>query len=122
MAAITVQSLAAFTKLNHTYGSVADGDTVLNDGNVLLLFKNSNASARTLTLTGVATTVPGFGTVSAADMGETFSIPGSGTNSGECVIGLLPPNRFNNNSGQVTLGFDATTGLTIAAINVARFA
>ncbi|WP_020469727.1 hypothetical protein [Zavarzinella formosa] len=120
MAAISVQSLAAFTALNHTYGSVTSLDTVANDGNTILLFKNGNASARTLTLTGVATTVPGFGTISSADTTETITIPGSGTNGGECVVGLMPPNRFNNNSGQVVLTIDVTTGLTVAAVSLAR--
>ena len=51
---------------------------------------------------------------------KRLTIPGSGTNSGECLVGLLPPNRFNNSSGAVALTFDATTGLTIAAVKFTR--
>lgn len=121
MAALTVQS-SAFTGLNHTYASVSTGDTFVNDGHTVVLFKNGNASARTLTLTGTATSVPGYGDVSAADMGETVTIPGSGTNGGECAVGPFPPGRFNNSSGQVALAIDATTGLTACVLKLPRYA
>ena len=68
MAAVTVQTASPFTALNHTYASVASGDTVANEGNTVLFFKNGNASARTLTLTGVATDVPGFGVLLPDDL------------------------------------------------------
>lgn len=122
MATATTQTASPFAATNHTYASVASGDKFTNDGATLLLFKNGNASARTLTIAGNATDVPGFGTVSAADTGETITIPGSGTNGGECVVGFLPPNRFNDSNGQVTLTIDATTGLTMAAVKCARYA
>lgn len=120
MAAVSTQTLSPFTGLNHTFASVANGDTVVNDGMTILMFKNSNASARTLTLTGNAVDRPGLGTISSADMTETITIPGSGTNGGECMVGLLPQDRFNSSTGIVTLGFDVTTGLTMAAIKVRR--
>jgi hypothetical protein len=120
MATISLQTAVPFTALNHTYASVTTGDKFTNDGATALLFKNGNASARTLTLTGNATDVPGFGTMSAADMGETITIPGSGTNSGECMVGFFPPNRFNDSNGQVTLAIDVTTGLTVAAVKFTR--
>lgn len=122
MANLTVQTANPFTALNHTYAAVTTGDKFSNDGSTVLLFKNSNASARTLTLAGNAVDTPGFGSISAADMGETITIPGSGTNGGECVVGVFPPNRFNDSAGQVTLTLDATTGLTVAAVKLARFA
>lgn len=118
MTAIPVQTLNPFTGLNHTYGSVASGDTVVNDGHTMLLFKNSNASARTLTIPGNAVTRAGVGTISGADMTETVTIPGSGTNGGECMVGPLPPERFNSSTGVATLNFDAVTGLTVAAVKV----
>lgn len=122
MAALSIQVLDPFTALNYTLGSVGTGDTVANDGNVILLFANSNASARTLTLTGNAVDKPGFGTISSADMTETITIPGSGTNGGVCAVGPLPPGRFNDSSGNVALSINNTTGLTVAAIKVGRFA
>ncbi|MBN9517457.1 hypothetical protein J0H58_02890 [bacterium] len=120
MTAASIQNLAPFTGLNHTYAAVASGDTVVNDGMTILLFKNSNASARTLTLTGNAVDRPGLGTISSADMTETVTIPGSGTNGGECMVGLLPQDRFNSSTGTVTLTFDNTTGLTMAAVKIRR--
>lgn len=120
MAAATIQTLNAIAALNHAYASVASGDTVQNDGSTLLLFKNANAAARTLTVAGNQVDRPGLGTISSADMTETFTIPGSGTNGGECVIGLMPQDRFNSNTGVMTLTFDATTGLTMAVLKVRR--
>lgn len=120
MADLTVQTANAIAATNHTYGAVATGDTVANDGGTLLLFKNANASARTLTIPGNQVDRSGLGTISAADMTETFTIPGSGTNGGECVVGFLPPDRFNSSLGKLTLNFDATTGLTVAAVRMRR--
>jgi hypothetical protein len=120
MAAVSIQTLSAIAALNHTYASIASGDTVANDGNTILLFKNSNASARTMTIAGNQVDRPGLGTISVADMTETFTIPGSGTNGGECMIGLLPMDRFNGSTGLATLTFDSVTGLTVAAIKIRR--
>lgn len=120
MAEITVQTAQPFTALNHTYGSVTTGDTVANDGSTVLFFKNSNASARTLTLTGNATDRAGLGTISSADLTETITIPGSGTNGGECMVGFLPPDRFNSTLAKVALTIDVTTGLTVAAVKFRR--
>lgn len=36
------------------------------------------------------------------------------------MVGFLPVNRFNDSSGQVTLTIDVTTGLTVAAVKMAR--
>lgn len=121
MATITVQN-SAFTGLNHTYAAVTTGDAFTNDGNTFILFKNANVTARTLTLVGNAFSKPGFGDISAADAGETVTLPGSGTNGGECLIGPFPPDRFNNSSGQVTLAIDVTTTLTVAAVKLTRYA
>lgn len=121
MAAVTIQNVLPFAGLNHTYAGVATGDTLANDGHVLLLFKNANASDRTLTLAGNAVDKPGFGTISAADMGEAITLPGSGTNGGECVVGPLPPDRFNNSAGNVVLTINNATGLTVAALRIGRY-
>lgn len=120
MPAIAIQSLTPFTGRNHTYAAIASGDTLVNDGLTVLLFKNSNASPRTLTIAGNAVTRSGLGAISAADMAETVTIPGSGTNGGECMVGVLPPDRFNSSTGVSTLTFDSVVGLTVAAIKVSR--
>lgn len=120
MAALSVQTLSGFTALNYTLGAIASGDTVANDGSTILVFLNANASARTLTIPGNAVDRAGLGTISVADMTETFTIPGSGTNGGRCMIPLLPTDRFNSSAGVATLNFDAVTDLTVAAIRVRR--
>jgi hypothetical protein len=119
MADIAVQTLSQFTGRNHTYGSIASGDTFTNNGDVILLFKNSNASARTMTIGGQAVTRSDVGTISAADMAETVTIPGSGTNGGECMVGFMPSSRFTApDTGKTTLTFDNATGLTVAIVRI----
>lgn len=120
MAVLTVQS-AVFGGLNHTYASAAGGgDSFANDGHTFLLFKNGNASARTLTIAANDADKPGFGTIATPD--TTVTIPGSGTNGGECLVGPFPPDRFNDpTTGRVSLSYDAVTGLTVAAVKLTRY-
>lgn len=120
MATLTAQT-ALFTGVNFTYDSASAADVFANNGNTVLVFLNANASARTLTLAGNAFSKPGFGDVSAADAGETVTIPGSGTNGGKCVVGPFPPGRFNNSSGQVSYTLDNATGMSVAAITLNQY-
>ncbi len=101
-------------------GRVAD--VVPNNGQTILIFLNSNASARTLTIAGNAFNKPGFGDISAADAGETVTLPGSGTNGGRQIVGPFPSDRFNNSSGQVSYTLDDATGMTVAAIKLRGYA
>ena len=72
---------------------------------------------------GESLTVAGLGDVSAADAGETVTLPGSGTNGGECLVGPFPPDRFNDPAtGRVNLAYDAVTGLTVAAVKLRGYA
>lgn len=124
MAVLTVQN-AAFTGINHTYAAAdVAGDSFLNpdDNRTFVMFKNSNATARTLTIAGNATSKPGFGDISAADMGETVTIPGSGTNGGECMVGPFPAGRFNDSNGRVNMTYSAVTGLTVSVIKLPAYA
>lgn len=121
MGTLAVQTVG-FNGLNHTYAAASVADVFANDGKTFLLFKNSNASARTLTLAGNAFSKPGFGDISAADAGETVTLPGSGTNGGECMVGPFPTDRFNNSSGQVSYTVDNVTGLTVAAVQLRQYA
>jgi hypothetical protein len=120
MAVLTVQT-SAFTGINHTY-TAADvaGDSFLNpdDNRTFLLYKNANVTARTLTIAGNATSKPGFGDISAADMGETVTIPGSGTNGGECMVGPFPAGRFNDTNGRVAVTYSAVTNLSVAVVKL----
>lgn len=121
MATLTQQT-AVFTGLNFTYDSASTADVFANDGKTVLVFLNGNASARTLTIAGNAFSKPGFGDISAADAGETVTIPGSGTNGGRCVVGPFPQDRFNNSSGQVSYTLDNATGMSVAAIRLNGYA
>lgn len=121
MATLNVET-ALFTGTNYAAQTPSVADVFTNDGNTILVFLNSNASARTLTLAGNAFSKPGFGDVSAADAGETVTIPGSGTNGGRCVVGPFPTGRFNNSSGQVSYTIDAVTGLTVGVIKLNPYA
>lgn len=116
MATLTVQTASAFTVLNHTYAAASTADVFPNDGNTFLLFKNSNASARTLTIAANDADKPGYGTIVTPD--TVITLPGSGTNGGECMVGRFPVGRFNNASDQVSYTIDAVTGLTVAAVKL----
>ncbi len=117
MATLSVQT-ALFTGLNYTLAAASTADVAANDGKTILVFLNANASSRTLTITGNAFNKPGFGDITAADAGETVTIPGSGTNGGRCIVGPFPPDRFNNSSGQVSYTLDSATDMTVAAIKL----
>lgn len=121
MGTLNVQT-AGFTGLNHAFAAASTADKFTNDGKTFLLFTNANASARTLTLAGNATSKPGFGDISAADMAETVTLPGSGTNGGLAVVGPFPQDRFNDSNGQVNYTLDAATGMTVAAVKLATYA
>ncbi len=121
MATLTAQT-AAFTGTNFTYDTASTADVFANNGMTFLVFLNGNASARTLTITGNAFSKPGFGDISAADAGETVTIPGSGTNGGRCIVGPFPTDRFNNSSGQVSYTLDAAAGMSVAAITLRNYA
>lgn len=121
MATLTLQE-AVFTGLAFTYENASTADVFANDGKTFLVFLNGNASSRTLTITGNAFSKPGFGDISAADAGETVTLPGSGTNGGRQIVGPFPPDRFNNSSGQVSYTLDAATGMTVAAVKLKQYA
>ena len=118
---LTVQT-ALFTGVNWTSAAASTSDVFANDGKTFLLFTNANASARTMTITGNAFNKPGFGDISAADSGESVTLPGSGTNGGLCIVGPFPMDRFNNSSGQVAYTLDSATNMTVAAIKLNTYA
>lgn len=121
MATLTIQE-AVFTGLAYTYESASTADVMPNDGKTFLIFLNGNASSRTLTITGNAFSKPGFGDISAADAGETVTLPGSGTNGGRQIVGPFPMDRFNNSSGQVSYTLDNATDMTVRAIRLKQYA
>ncbi len=121
MATLSIQT-SAFTGLNYSLASASTGDVFPNDGHTILIFLNGNASSRTLTIAGNAFSKPGFGDISAADAGETVTIPGSGTSGGRCIVGPFPTGRFNNSSGQVSYTLSDATDMTVAAVKIKDYA
>lgn len=94
----------------------AAGDAVLNlEGNVILYFKNTDAGARTVTITAQDTSekVPGFGNMTKADV--VLNVPAT---TGEIVAGPFPRRAFNDALGKVQLTYDSETGLTVAVLKV----
>ena len=83
--------------------SASTADEFKNNGRVILLFVNGNASSRTLTIAANDATKPGFG-----------------TNGGRRVAGPWPVDRFNDSDGHVNYTLDAATGMTVAAIRLAN--
>jgi hypothetical protein len=81
----------------------------VNNGDVVLHVKNTNASPRIVTIT-TPRTVDG---VAVAD--PAITIPAT---TGDKIIGPFPPATFNNAGGLVYVDFDASTGVTIAAIQL----
>lgn len=108
--------MASLTVLTSTLGdqdlapvAVEDiGDTFVNDGRIILYFKNTNAGDRTISIfTGG--TINGL---AIADVTLTIS------QDEEKIIGPFPMRVFNNGSGLVQLAYTADTGLTVRAIRV----
>ncbi len=119
MTDISVQT-AGFPGLNYTNVAAPTTGTFSNDGHTFLLFANTNASARTLTVAANDTTRPGFGTIATPD--TTVTIPGSGTNGGLCIVGPFPTERFNDpTTGKVNFTIDAVTGLVVSAVKLTQY-
>jgi hypothetical protein len=116
---ISVQTTAD-TGLNYTTASAATTMQFTNDGRTTLFFVNSNASARTLTITKQQTApqVQGFNPITLSN--TTVTIPGSGTNGGICCVGPFAQLEYNDSTGNVQIAIDAVTGLTVAAISKPR--
>lgn len=119
MAALTVQN-CVMEGLNPTMGSASTSDTFVNDGKLtFLIFINTNATARTLTIAANDADKPGFGPITTPD--TTKTLPGSGTNGGLAIVGPFPSDRFNNSNGVVTYTLDVATGMTVAAVKLAAY-
>jgi hypothetical protein len=120
MATLTLQTLSLAGLLSSTMASASTSDKFTNDGGTFLLFINTNASSRTLTLTVQNTTVnkPGYNPVTLSN--PTVTLPGSGTNGGLALVGPFGTSEFNDSNGQVTYGLDVATGMTVAAIKLPR--
>jgi hypothetical protein len=93
--------------------AVASSDTFANNGSVILHVHNGNASTLTVTITDPT---------SAAPSGLAFTTAGvvvsllTGTDK---YIGPFNTNRFNDASGNVTVGYSVTSSVTAEVIDCA---
>ncbi len=110
MSAITVIQSKGYEDTDLTYQSVwVGGDTLLNNGRTLLIFKNSAAGACVATLDTPALT-----------QGLAIANPAvSVTNAADQVIGPFDPAIFNTAAGVVTITYSgATNTTTVTAVSL----
>lgn len=87
----------------------ADGDAILNNGNIILLFSNADAEAtRTVTIAAEGSAEG----VAVTDVAVTVAI------SGVSVVGPFPVRYFNDESGRVSFTYDDESDLSIAVLEV----
>jgi len=107
MATLTVQQIDA-DGLSPSY-SAADplGDEFVNDGRVFFHAKKSSAGDVTLT----------FDSVVACDQGYDHNLQVTLPGSSEIMVGPLTK-RFNDEDNKVSVGYSASTDVTVAAIRL----
>lgn len=120
MATLSVQNLSLSGLLSSTFAAASTGDNFANDGNTFLIFQNTNASSRTLTLTVQNSSVSQAGYNPITVSNATVTLPGSGTNSGIGIVGPFGVTQFNDANGRVNYTLDVATGMNVAVIKVPR--
>lgn len=96
-----------------------DGSQFLNpsDERTFVICSNTNGSTRTVTAETQAASVqvPGYGAVALTDQASV--VPAT---TGLTLIGPMPAAQFTDSSGYAHITFSATSGLTCAAVRLAR--
>ncbi|GGM55501.1 hypothetical protein GCM10012275_28270 [Longimycelium tulufanense] len=109
MAALTLNTLDYATGAVPTFEAASTSDTVNDAGNGhshFLWYKNTNAAARTVTITA-----PGNTPYEQANPDPSFTLAAT---SGELMIPLHP--AYQDASGLVTITLDAIAGVTVAYV------
>lgn len=108
MATITKQ-IAVPAGIALTFGAAnSGGDQFLNTGKEVLIVKNGDSTATTVTITGQR----------ACNQGTTHSQAISVAASAEEVIGPLNPYFYNDANGYVQITYSKVTSLTEAVVTV----
>lgn len=92
------------------------GDSVVNDGNTLLVVKNGDSGPHTVTITPAKTTTQadGLGTLTKANVAVVVA-------AGDvAVIGPFPAAMYNDATGKIAITYDAVTSMEIMAVRVAK--
>ena len=108
MATLTVQN-SAVSGLEATKNAAdAAGDKFSNDGNIIAIIENGDASDHTATFQ----TARSIGGLAIADPAITV------TAGEERIVGPFDPALFNDSDGYVNISYDAVTSVTIQLIRV----
>lgn len=109
--ALTTVAAAAEGAVTFTAADAANGMYFVNDGRTVLLVKNADASPHTATISSVPDP---YGRT-----GDIAVVTAAGATN---AAGVLPTALFNQTGaaalGQVFVGFDAGTSVTVAAIKL----
>lgn len=109
MAALTIQGVNKNAPLTPSFAAAdVAGDTFANNGRVLLYFKNSDASSKTVTVASLVDCNQGF----------THDISVTVPATDEVMVGFFEINRFNDTNQNVSMTYDDVAGLTVAAIQI----
>ena len=108
MATLSVQSPTT-SGIALSFGSAASGgDQFLNDGKSILLVKNGDSSAKTVTVAGQRT----------CNQGSTHNAAVSVAAGAQEAIGPFNPAFFNDPNGYVQVTYSAVTSVTVAVVKV----
>jgi hypothetical protein len=111
MAALPVQDAGLAGAAVVYTAANAGGDSVQNNGLVLLHFKNVGGSPITVTIDDPGTPNPGAATAFNPDV--SVVVPAT---TGDRIVGPFPPFRFNDANGNLQLAYTGVTGLTVGVI------
>lgn len=90
------------------------GDAFLNNGHALLMIKNDDASAKTVTVTAQVTTDTDARLGKLTKANRQISVP-----AGEIrLMGPFPPAAFNDAAGKIQVTYSAVTSVTVAVLRV----
>ena len=89
------------------------GDAFVNDGNIMLMVENADASAHTVTVTAQQTVVNSnnYGKLDKAD--AVHSVPAGGT----AILGPFSKAMYNDVVSKVQVTYDAVTSMSVAAVH-----
>jgi hypothetical protein len=88
----------------------ADGHSIQNDGDIIVIVKNTNAATRDITFVAVDDQ---FGR--AEDIVLTCPVT-----SGHTVAGPFPKHLFNQAGGLLNVDFEAVVDVTVAALRISK--
>ncbi|MCP8970571.1 hypothetical protein [Ectobacillus ponti] len=89
--------------------AAAGGDTFINDGKTVFRVKNAGGSAVTVTFSTQSANNHGF------KQNLAVTVPAT---SGDVLVGLFDPERFNDSNGRVNVSYSAVTSVTVAPISL----